>query len=332
MEQYIQTLQDFMVMIRCYTYNHSAYITDALNGFTVQQTNFPFVIVLVDDASTDGEQGIIQEYIKTNFKDSVFQKETDYANITFTQHVSNKNCYIAAYLLKENHYSQKKKKKPYVDPWRDKCKYEALCEGDDYWTDSLKLEKQVVFLESNPDFSMCFHKVKVIRQSNNVNKSYLTLYNHLVEKEYTGEEILGKWTVPTASVLYKIGVQIPTDKRFLNGDIIIFLSCIELGRIFCLDDVMGTYRRHEGGISYKRAHYKKYIDHYDAIIEHFGLKYKEIACKCKISNYVKCLINSRTDIKYIGEILKDVYDNKCLAVFFITFIKSVLSALMKKFH
>ena len=63
MERYIQTLQDFMVMVRCYTYNHSAYITDALNGFTMQQTNFPFVIVLVDDASTDGEQEIIQEYI-----------------------------------------------------------------------------------------------------------------------------------------------------------------------------------------------------------------------------------------------------------------------------
>ena len=131
-------------------------------------------------------------------------------------------------------------------------------------------------------------------------------------------------------MVYRNGVFIPYDKRFIYGDIILFLSCIEAGRIFCLNDAMSVYRRHEGGVSYKRMHFKKYMELYDAIIEHFGVKYERIIYELKILNYVKCFIGSRNDINYIKEIMKDVYCNKCIMPFTKYLIRSISLALFEK--
>ena len=145
----------WMVCVRCYTYNQSRYINDALNGFVIQQTNFPFVCCIVDDASTDGEQAVIKKYVAENFdlQDSLvaYEMDVDYGHVSFARHKANKNCFFAVIYLKENHYSQKKTKAKYLAEWMD-VKYIALCEGDDYWTDPLKLQKQVEFLESHPDY------------------------------------------------------------------------------------------------------------------------------------------------------------------------------------
>jgi glycosyltransferase involved in cell wall biosynthesis len=124
----------------------------------MQRTNFPFVVLVVDDASTDGEQEVIRKFMAEEFDLSdtsvAYEKETEYAFIQYAQHKTNKNCFMVVMFLKENHYSQKKKKFPYLTEWRDRVKYEAICEGDDYWIDPLKLQKQVDFLEENPDYSM----------------------------------------------------------------------------------------------------------------------------------------------------------------------------------
>ena len=129
----------FKVTVSCMTYNQSKYITDAMNGFTMQQTDFPFVCTIVDDASTDGEQEVIRKYVEENFDFSegsaAYSKETDYAFITYAQHKTNKNCYFAVLYLKENHYSQNKDKSPYLKEWRDGVEYMAICEEDDYWID-----------------------------------------------------------------------------------------------------------------------------------------------------------------------------------------------------
>ena len=137
----------YMVAVQCMTYNQSKYILDALNGFVMQQTNFPYVVMVVDDASTDGEQEVIRKFVSeqfdTNDTSVAYEKETDYAYITYAQHKTNKNCYIAVLYLKENHYSQRKTQMPYLAEWRDYVKYEALCEGDDYWIHPQKLQMQV---------------------------------------------------------------------------------------------------------------------------------------------------------------------------------------------
>jgi glycosyltransferase involved in cell wall biosynthesis len=145
----------FLLRTYCATYNQESYIIDALKGFVMQETTFPVVYTIVDDASTDLTAEVIREFVKDNFdlQDSsvAYEKDTDYGHVTFARHKTNKNCYFAVIYLKENHFSQKKPKAPYLTEWMD-TKYVAYCEGDDYWTDPLKLQKQVGFLEGHEEY------------------------------------------------------------------------------------------------------------------------------------------------------------------------------------
>lgn len=148
---------DYLVRVSCMTYNQANYIVDAMNGFTMQETTFPFVCCIVDDASTDGEQKVICQYLQENFdledKSNVRQEETDDYVLTFAHHKKNSNCFFAVFFLKYNHYRIKKSKTPYLAKWQS-TKYIAPCDGDDYWICSHKLQEQVDILESNPNVTL----------------------------------------------------------------------------------------------------------------------------------------------------------------------------------
>ena len=105
---------EFKVRINCMTFNHAPYIMDAMNGFCMQQSTFPYVAIIVDDASTDGEPEIINRYLQDHFdledKGIVRNEETDDYVMTFARHKKNQNCFFAVFLLKYNHYSKKKEK------------------------------------------------------------------------------------------------------------------------------------------------------------------------------------------------------------------------------
>lgn len=161
---------DFKVGVRCDTFNQSLYITDTMDGFAMQQTNFPFVCCIVDDCSTDGEQRVIEKYLKDNFCDddgkNAYKEKTDYALIHFARHKENSNCYFLVVYLKENLYSKGEgyKKRQYISPWINRCDYEALCEGDDYWILPQKLQKQIDFLDSHPEYSFCHTGLNIRRE------------------------------------------------------------------------------------------------------------------------------------------------------------------------
>lgn len=118
---------DPLVSICCITYNHEKYIQQCLEGFLIQKTTFPFEILIHDDASTDRTADIIREY-ETKYPDiikPIYQTENQYSKGVFISATYN---------------------------WsRAKGKYIALCEGDDYWIDPMKLQKQVDFLEAHPE-------------------------------------------------------------------------------------------------------------------------------------------------------------------------------------
>lgn len=130
------------VSIICNTYNHGMYIQDALEGFIKQKTNFKYEVLIHDDASTDNTVDVIRKYEKkypTLIK-PIYQTENKYSkgvNISST----------------------------YQFP-RARGKYVALCEGDDYWTDSLKLQKQFDAMERHTDVDICTHAATKIRASN----------------------------------------------------------------------------------------------------------------------------------------------------------------------
>lgn len=145
-----------MVCINCITYNHASYIEDAMNGFCMQQTNFPFVAAIIEDASTDGEPEVIKSYLNKHFDmANARQWETDDAIFIEACHKENQNCWFAVVLLKYNFRQIKKSKSPLFEKWNSQVKYIAICEGDDYWIVPHKLQKQVDVLNDYPECSFC---------------------------------------------------------------------------------------------------------------------------------------------------------------------------------
>ncbi|MCE2788874.1 MAG: glycosyltransferase [Saprospiraceae bacterium] len=247
--------KEITVSVLCLAYNHKGFIRQALEGFLMQQCSFLFEILVHDDASTDGTSDIIREY------------EQKYPGII-------KPIYQA-----ENQFSQKKINVTQLQRNRAIGKYIALCEGDDYWTDPNKLQKQVDFLEDNPGFAMCFHRSRIENHTDDYWKDQT--FGHLREKEYTGWEILSQWTIPTASVMYRTYLREFIDsmarpKGILYTDILVYLTLAEHGRLYCLGDTMSVYRIHPYSMVHQRDDRRpmKYITHLKTIQKMFGGKYK----------------------------------------------------------
>lgn len=244
----------FKVCCRCFTFNHSKYITDAMNGFTMQQTSFPFVCTIVDDASTDGEQDVIRKYVEDNFDFSegsvAFHKETDYAHITYAQHTTNKNCYFAVLYLKENHYSQRKPKMGYLSEWRDGVEYEAMCEGDDYWISKYKLKKQIDILDRNKDVLLVYTNFLTVNSKGE--EIIRPQYNVLKNKSKSGNNLrdllLGNY-IMTLTICYR--VEILNDVLYNSPymlDYSYFLNAALLGNFAYLEEITGAYRQNESSL------------------------------------------------------------------------------------
>lgn len=217
-----------LLSISCITYNHAPFIKTCLDGFLMQQTSFAFEVVIHDDASTDGTREIIEEYT------------SKYPDIFFPMY------------QKENQYSQgvRGMMARFNFP-RCRGKYIALCEGDDYWTDPLKLQKQVDFLETNLEYGICFHNVL---QLNTFDISKNDVIPNIVQNiDYDLEDYILNNKTATCSIVFK--------KEYLNsipnwfskvpfGDLALILYIMynsnKIGHV--LKGIMGVYRIHEGGI------------------------------------------------------------------------------------
>lgn len=278
-----------MVSIRCTTYNHEKYIRDALEGFVMQKTNFRFEAIVHDDASTDGTAAIIREYAEKypDIIKPIYETENQYSKHDGSlRKIMNEAC---------------------------KGKYIALCEGDDYWIDPYKLQKQVDFLENNPKYSMAFHNAKVFYEET---KTFDESFSNVENRDYSGLEIFKKWTVPTASVLIRRDViksdlynNAISDKKFIYGDILIFLSAAHYGKLRGISDVMSVYRRHIGGVSYNQS-YKTLIKqcyHNLNIYKVFGKQYKAQSIKFFTDAGLYCFRMSRAEKAADYKLLFDVF-------------------------
>ena len=260
--------QKYTVLTRCMTYNHAPYIVDAMNGFCIQETSFPVVSVIIDDASTDGEQEVIQKYVQENFnlQDNkvVRREETDDYKLVFAQHNTNKNCFFAVIFLKYNHYG-KKEKRPYYAEWLDAAKYVAYCEGDDYWTDPHKLQKQVDFMDSHPEYGFCCHRFKIFEQDE---QTFRQEYGHTYYKEgenleITKELYLRVWVTQMLTTmfrqnLYNIAINACREKYHSVRDTYLYYEFLHLGKGISLNHNMGVYRWHQGGIAIGQDGYTRY--------------------------------------------------------------------------
>lgn len=219
-------MNNFLVSISCITYNHAPFIRACLDGFLMQKTSFPFEIIIHDDASTDGTKEIIEEYV-TKYPDIIFpmfQEENQYSKG------------VRGMMAKFNFP-------------RSKGKYIALCEGDDYWTDPLKLQKQVDFLDANEGYSGCFHYTQTIQENGELGKMY---GDHKNKLDFDAESTFSKLSLfhTSSFVFLKSALELPIWlSKVVSGDMAIFSIIAAKGNLKCLPEVMSIYRKHSGGVT-----------------------------------------------------------------------------------
>lgn len=239
-----------LVAIRCITYNHESYIRDALDGFVMQKTNFPFVAIVHDDASTDKTAEIIREYAEKypNIIKPIFETENQYSK------AGNPLGRIMQEAIESSG-----------------AKYVAICEGDDYWTDSLKLQKQVDFLESHQEYSMCYSKARLYIQSQ---KKYSNT-GLGIQYSDTKSLLFEKYSIPTATIIYKKDL-LSTEffkikyehTEWEMGDLPLSLYLSTQGKLYMIDDFLATYRI----LSASSSHFNSFDKHVRFIESAYDVK------------------------------------------------------------
>lgn len=221
------------VSVRCITYNQEAYIAQALDSFLMQETTFPFEIVVHDDASTDRTADIIREYEKKFPKILKPIYET------------------------ENQYSKRDGSISRIMDKACKGKYIAFCEGDDYWTSNHKLQQQYEAMESHPECSLCTHIVQCVsEQGNSVERLYPPqgLFNtSIIEEEKFAKALIADFCYPFQTSSYFISKSLLTqNKDFFvnipgNGDEKIMRLCLNSGKTYFINKKMSCYRMQSVG-------------------------------------------------------------------------------------
>lgn len=211
----------YMVNVRCFAYNQEKYIRKCLEGFIMQKTTFKFKVVVHDDASTDNTATIIKEFADKypTIIVPIFETENQYS----------KRDGSLGRIMREQTLD---------------AKYIAFCEADDYWTDPYKLQKQVDFLEANPEYGMCYTRVQIYNQ-----------HTHAFERKPFGgpsvsfSELVKDNSVPSLSVLRRTSVEEQyvleghnKDKGWTMGDYPRWLWYACTSKIKFLPDITGVYR------------------------------------------------------------------------------------------
>ena len=219
-------MKNIIVTICCMTYNHEKYIEKTLQGFVSQKTDFKYEVIIHDDASTDGTAEIIKKYVE------------QYPNL-----------FVPIYQTENQHSKNVKIMRTFVVP-KAKGKYIALCEGDDFWDDEFKLQKQVDILEQNPDIHMCVHKTREV-QENGMETGETFPNQKMTEGRKRFEDFFGLgYAFHTSSFMFR-GEQ--WREYFKNrpdycracdvGDEAYLLYFAQLGGLYYIDSIMSNYRR-----------------------------------------------------------------------------------------
>ena len=212
-----------VVSVCCMTYNHEKYIEDALEGFLIQETNFPYEVIIHDDASTDNTANIIREYEKAypHIIKPIYQKENQYS----------RGVYISINFI----YPQAK------------GQYISYCEGDDFWIDKNKLQTQIEAMQKYPDIDISFHPAKIMKNEVIINK----IRNNYGSKQlfFSFEKTaLGEGGfMPTESIIVRKSI-LPQIIDFCNnnksgvGDIFIQIIASNRGGSLYLPQVSSVHR------------------------------------------------------------------------------------------
>lgn len=211
-----------LVSVIMITYGHEKYIEEAIRGVFLQKTNFPLELIISNDKSPDSTDEIIKNIIKS---------APENISVNYIQHLENIGMlpnFISTLKMAEG-------------------KYIAVCEGDDYWTDENKLQKQIDFLEKNEDFTLTFHNV-FIRNGETLRMD-LDYEKRLSSKDiYTIDDLSKGNFIHTLSVVFR-NMEIEFPEWYFSsflGDYPIWLWLSKKGKIKYFPEKMGVYRENVG--------------------------------------------------------------------------------------
>jgi glycosyltransferase involved in cell wall biosynthesis len=245
-----QKPSDILLSVCCVTYNHGAFIAQAIEGFLMQRTTFKYEILIGEDCSTDGTAEIVRDYA-LRYPEKIILV-TSASNVGANQNV--------ARVIE-----------------RVRGMYIALCDGDDYWTDPNKLQKQVDFLEKNPEYAICCHYAKEIDHLGNTR--YISSEPKALKYTYQNIMVSKQVETSTASMVIRNSKEI---REFVNKewyptchavDKFFKLTATFTGKmIYVMPEVMSCYRRHPGGIwstSTRSVLKNRTLSDFNLIINHF---------------------------------------------------------------
>lgn len=217
-----------LVSVITISYAHEKFIAQTLDCIVSQKTDFRFELIIGDDYSPDGTSKIIQKYAK-RYPDLIRP------------------------VLRERNIGAVPNLMDLIS--RSQGEYIAICDGDDYWTDPLKLQKQVNFLESHPEYSVCCHPVcqffedgsypdQVLNPLELAGQKasqcgYLTIYDLIKLNTVASVSTMYRWQIPRTLPYWM--------KKYIVGDYPLLLLHADKGYVGVLTDVMGAYRKHSGG-------------------------------------------------------------------------------------
>lgn len=261
-----------VVVLTC---NHELYIHETLEGIVTQQTNFPFEVIVHDDASSDRTPDIIKEYQKKypHLIKPIFQTENQWF-----KGVNPISTYIFPHVSGE---------------------YIAFCEGDDYWTDPSKLQKQVDFMDHHPDYTFCSHDVHM-KYEDGVNVKEVFYTKPAVGSfSFTFLDEFMNHFLATATLLVrrKVAMDMPVTNNMISVEIYSMLYFLSRGNGYYMEDKMVVKRRNPGGITMNLA-YRENISFgqyrlWNEVLAFAPIPYKKLI-RCKIAEYQRQFIKKRS--------------------------------------
>ena len=231
----MQSENKLKVAVYMITYNHESYIAKAIDSVLMQETNFDFHIFIGEDCSTDNTAKVCKDYAN---------KYPD--KITLYSHKVNVGPTLNGQVI-------------YKACFESGAKYIAMLEGDDYWTDPLKLQKQVDFLEDNESCVMCFHDVRILQPSGIIEDDFITNVPKNTKLDQKALVVNSNF-IHTPSVMFRNGFlsDIPRGFQFSPvGDYLLYLWLTNFGDIGYLREPMGVYRYGVGVHSTKSEEKRK---------------------------------------------------------------------------
>lgn len=301
----MNTIERPLVSICVITYNHENFLARALDSILSQEMDFQYEIIIGEDCSQDTTRAICEQY-KQKYSNEI-------QLILHEKNVGLIRNYVSIMTAAQG-------------------KYIAICSGDDYWCDPLKLKKQVVFLEQNLDYSMCF--TNAYEESNFSWEGYRKeVFSSVEDREYKGDQIILDWVIPTSSVMIRNGLldfSFLLKRTFYAEDLVQYLKLNECGKLRGISDITTVYTRHENAITgnvntSREKTLNRYVTNLSSIDEELNRKYHMIITRDLSLVYykeAKYLFKNGSKLKSIIYLIKSFNNSPIVMIKML--IKSIL--------